>query len=62
MRLSPFGMATCCVCDEPTTHAIPTLSGELLPHCASCAKALKAEFPDATVLLYAPRLTSEVTR
>lgn len=52
LRLTPYGMETCCIGDEPTTHAIPTDTGELLPYCAEHAAAVKAEFPDSAVYLY----------
>ncbi len=53
MRLTPYGMTTCCICDAPTTHSIPTEDDEYLPYCAACAAALKREFPKVRVLLYA---------
>ena len=58
IRVSPFGMDECCICDGPTTHTIPAESGEYLPYCAKCAAIVKREFPDVRVLLYAPRRPS----
>jgi len=34
---TPYGMTTCCVCDEPATLASPGAGTEWLPFCASCA-------------------------
>ena len=57
VTLSPYGMATCCICDAPTTHAIPEdrEDSAFLPYCAKCAKMVKDEFPYVKVLLYTPR-------
>jgi hypothetical protein len=61
LALSPFGMATCSVCDAPTTHAIPAEDGCLLPSCASCAKAHQEAFPSVPIYLYAPRTAAAPT-
>ena len=60
MRLSPFGMDTCCVCDAPTTHAgMDPETKEILPYCANDMRAVKQNFPEVLVLLYTPRSTDE---
>jgi hypothetical protein len=51
--VSPFGLATCCICDAKATHAIPTERREFLPYCAADAKAMKDEFPDSRVYVLA---------
>lgn len=55
LKLSPYGMVTCSICDKPTVYAIPTERGELLPYCSACAKLVQAEFPEVQLYLYSPR-------
>lgn len=57
LKISPFGMATCCICDAETTHAAED-GGELLPYCRTCIGQLKERFPDTRTYLYVPRAES----
>ena len=51
VRVSPFGMADCCVCDRPATAAIRIDDGMLLPYCDDCARVEREAFPDVRVYL-----------
>ncbi len=52
MKLSPFGMDTCCICDAPTTHAVEAEHGEWLPVCAKCAQWERDTFPGIRIALW----------
>ena len=58
LRLSPFGMTECAICDGPATVAILTERNELIPHCATCATEEKAEIPDTRIYLLPARAGS----
>lgn len=50
IRVSPFGMGECCLCDAGASHTIPD-GDEFLPYCERCARLLLDEFPDARLYL-----------
>jgi hypothetical protein len=52
IKVSPFGMEECCVCDAPTTHVVDDVDGCWYPHCAGCARAVREAFPSVRVLLW----------
>lgn len=52
MKLSPYGMKTCCICDKETTHALDSEDGTWLPYCAECAKATKDRWPETRVVIW----------
>lgn len=45
MRITPYGIETCCICDARATvvHRL-TAASELLPYCASCAADITCQF------------------
>ncbi len=58
MKLSPYGMDTCCICDALSTHASPAEDGTYLPYCATCMRMMKDEFPSIRVLIWGKRPAS----
>ncbi len=56
MKVSPYGMDQCCICDtHDVTHAIQAEDGTWLPYCAEDAKAHKDAFPKVPVMLFSPK-------
>jgi hypothetical protein len=47
---SPFGMATCSICDEATTHAIRDEDETWLLYCTPCTEMIVREFPELAVV------------